>query len=50
MYVQCDGINYTMLFDTKSFILNKQFNNPAGGTYTGFALQKKIEVDEIDPF
>ena len=50
MYVQCDGINYTMLFDTKSFILNKQFNNPAGGTYTGFALQKKIEVDEIDPY
>ena len=25
MYVQCDGVDYTMLFDAKSFILDKQF-------------------------
>ena len=50
MYAQCDGVDYTMLFDTKSFILNKQFNRASGGTYTGFALQKKINIDEIDPY
>ena len=32
MYAQCDGVDYTMLFDSNSFILNKQFNKPSGGT------------------
>ena len=51
MYAHCDGVDYTMLFDAKSFILDKQF--PIDGsdqTYTGFALKKKISFTEIDPW
>ena len=50
MYLQCDGVDYTMLFDAKSFILDKQFDiKGSDNKKTGFALQKRIERNEIDP-
>ena len=51
MYLQCDGVDYTMLFDAKSFILDKQFDiKGSDQKKTGFALHKKIETSEIDPW
>ena len=50
MYLQCDGVDYTMLFDAKSFILDKQFDiKGSDNKKTGFALQKRIVRNEIDP-
>ena len=50
LFVQCDGVDYTMLFDAQSFLLDTEFEIIGSDQTTSFAFQEKISIEEIDPW